>query len=108
MRARHEDHGGAPVTRHSRAFPALEPPPGGLFRLRARLRRPSRAARLAALAFVPSLAAAAVVLALVARAPAPPLPDHPSLVEAAAPVVVDGARAVAVPLEGGTTLYWVP
>lgn len=108
------------MTRHSRAFPELDPPPGGLARLRERVgftdRRP---ARLLALAIVPSLAAAAVAL-VIARAPPPPVStsamgfaplDHPSLAAPAPssrPVVSGGARALEVPIAQEVVLYWVP
>lgn len=109
------------MTRHSRAFPELEPPPGGLARLRERValgdRRP---ARLLVFAVVPSLAAAAAALALiVTRAPPPSASaamgfapfDHPSLAEpspSSPAVVAGGARGLAVPIATDVTLYWVP
>ena len=98
--------------RHARAFPDLEPPPGGLLRLRQRLRPRPRAL---VLAFVPALAAAAAIAIVVTRPPSPsssPQPaewaDNPSLSTSKAPVVVDGAAGVAVPLSANATLYWVP
>src|SRR4051812_30880820 len=97
------------TNRNPRAFPDLAPPPGGLARLRDRLDGVDRRrARLLTLAFVPSLAAAAVV-AFVVVAPGRGEPahgdalDHPALVEHAAP-----PSTAAVDLGGGVTLYWVP
>ncbi|OGQ22360.1 MAG: hypothetical protein A2138_10575 [Deltaproteobacteria bacterium RBG_16_71_12] len=99
-------------------FPELDPPPGGLARLRERVGLvDGRRARLLALTVVPSLAAAAAAMALViARAPRPPPPglapyDHPSLAEpsATAPAVLaGGARGLAVPIAPDVVLYWVP
>src|SRR4051794_11393625 len=94
--------------RHPLAFPDLAPPPGGLARLRDRVDGVDRRrAGLLTLAFVPSLAAAAVV-AFVVVAPGRGEPahgalDHPALVEHAAP-----PSTAAVDLGGGVTLYWVP
>lgn len=94
-----------------RVFPDLEPPRGGLARLRTRLDEMdgTHTARTVSLAFLPAFAAAAIAVVLVTRAQpsAPALPDHPSLtIPANATAVV--ASGLRVPLSEHATLYWVP
>jgi hypothetical protein len=99
--------------RHPRAFPDLAPPAGGLAKLRARLDvADRRRARLLTLAFVPSLAAAAAVIAFVVARPGANHVDELDLdaQPALATTHGDGAHvegAVPVPLSNGATLYWV-
>lgn len=86
----------------------LDPPAHGLVKLRARLaRRRGRQALWAGLVLGPA-AATAVVVGMLAQAPAPARFDHPALVEHAQgiEVVVDGRRIPALELSEG--LWLVP